>query len=49
MKDNWWIEVDKFNNSGLNEQIVIFKLPKKTESCLRILRVELLQEIMSVS
>jgi len=35
MKDNWWTEVDKFNKSGLNEQIVTFKLPKKDRKLLK--------------
>jgi len=35
MKDNWWLEVDKFNKSGLNEQIVTFKLPKKDRKLLK--------------
>jgi hypothetical protein len=32
MKDNWWLEVGKFNKSGLNVQIVSFKFPKKDRS-----------------
>ena len=32
MKENWWLEVDKFRKSGLKEQIITLKLPKKTES-----------------
>ena len=35
MKDNWWLEVDKFNKSGLKEQIVTFKLPKKDRKLLK--------------
>mgnify|MGYP001225467968 CR=1 FL=1 len=35
MKDNWWLEVDKFNKGGLNEQIVTFKLPKKDRRLLK--------------
>jgi len=35
MKDNWWLEVDKFNKSGVNEQIVTFKLPKKDRKLLK--------------
>lgn len=35
MKDNWWLEVDKFSKSGLNEQIVTFKLPKKDRKLLK--------------
>jgi hypothetical protein len=35
MKDNWWLEVDKFQKSGLKEQIVSFKLPKKDRKLLK--------------
>lgn len=35
MKDDWWLEVDKFNKSGLNEQIVTFRLPKKDRKLLK--------------
>jgi hypothetical protein len=35
MMDNWWFEVDKFNKSELNEQIVTFKLPKKDRKLLK--------------
>ena len=35
MKDNWWLAVDKFNKSGLIEQIVTFKLPKKDRKLLK--------------
>lgn len=35
MKDNWWLEVAKFNKGGLNEQIVTFKLPKKDRKLLK--------------
>lgn len=35
MKDNWWLAVDKFDKSGLNEQIVTFKLPKKDRKLLK--------------
>jgi len=35
MKDNGWLAVDKFDKSGLNEQIVTFKLPKKDRKLLK--------------
>mgnify|MGYP002079359385 CR=1 FL=1 len=35
MKDNWWLAVDKFDKSGLNEQIATFKLPKKDRKLLK--------------
>jgi len=35
MKDDWWLEVDKFQKSGLKEQIVSFKLPKKDRKLLK--------------
>lgn len=35
MKDDWWLEVDKFQKSGLKEQIVSFKLPKKDRKHLK--------------
>jgi len=37
MKDNWWLEVDKFKKSGLKEQIVTFILPKKDRKLPRII------------
>lgn len=33
MKDNWWLEVDKFNKSGKKETIISFTLKRKTGSC----------------
>jgi len=35
MKDDWWLEVDKFQKSGLKEQLVSFKLPKKDRKLLK--------------
>jgi len=35
MKDDWWLEVDKFKKSGMKEQIVTFKLPKKDRKLLK--------------
>jgi len=35
MKDDWWLEVDKFKTSGMKEQIVTFKLPKKDRKLLK--------------
>lgn len=38
MKDNWWLEVDKFNKSGKKEAVVAFTLPKKDRSLLKDFR-----------
>lgn len=35
MKDNWWLEVDKFNKSGKKEAIVAFTLPRKDRNLLK--------------
>ena len=35
MKDNWWLEVDKFNKSGKKEAIVSFTLPRKDRKLLK--------------
>jgi hypothetical protein len=35
MKDDWWLEVDKFKKSGMKEHIVSFKLPKKDRNLLK--------------
>jgi len=35
MKDDWWLEVDKFKKSEMNEHIVTFKLPKKDRKLLK--------------
>ena len=35
MKDDWWLEVNKFNKSGIKEQIVAFELPKKDRKLLK--------------
>mgnify|MGYP004702984847 FL=1 len=35
MKENWWLEVDKFRKSGLKEQIITLKLPKKDRKLLK--------------
>ena len=35
MKDDWWLEVDKFKKSEMNEQIVTFKPPKKDRKLLK--------------
>ena len=35
MKDDWWLVVDKFKKSGMKEQIVTFKLPKKDKKLLK--------------
>jgi len=35
MKENWWLEVDKFNKSGEKEAIVAFTLPKKDRKLLK--------------
>ena len=35
MKDNWWLEVDNFQKSGLKELVVRFKLPKRDRKLLK--------------
>jgi Transposase DDE domain len=35
MKEDWWTEVKKFNESGENERIVKFSLPKKDQKALK--------------
>ena len=35
MKDDWWLEVDKFKKSGMKEQIVTFFLPKEDRKILK--------------
>lgn len=35
MKDNWWLEVDNFQKSGLKERVVRFKLPKRDRKLLK--------------
>lgn len=35
MKESWWLQVREFANSGMREQIVSFKLPKKDRELLK--------------
>lgn len=35
MKDNWWLEVNRFNQSGKKEAVVAFSLPKKDHKLLK--------------
>jgi len=35
MKEDWWLEVKKFSESGAREKIVTFKLPSKDRDKLK--------------
>lgn len=35
MKDDWWLEVDRFNKSGKREAVVAFTLPRKDRKLLK--------------